>query len=152
MCISASTIMLGSTLMQGASSLLYGSAQMSMARADADAQRDAARSEAEKIMRATRSRVGEARAATAASGARVDDWALGVEQEILTAGETDAANTILTGERRARSIMVDGRMQQAAGMMGAAESLFSGAYQIRGWKGAAAQPMRTGSDTRGFRD
>jgi outer membrane murein-binding lipoprotein Lpp len=157
MCVSASTIMLGSTLMQGASSLLYGRAQMNMARADARAERDAAQSEAEQIMRAARSRAGAARAATAASGTRVDDWALGVEQEILTAGETDAANTILTGDRRARSILTGGRLQQASGMMGLAESLFSGAYQMSGWKGAVGDDAggmrfsRTGADIRARR-
>lgn len=136
MCITATALAFGGGLLQTASSLMYASTQAEMAKADAAAERDAAQQQAEKIMRATQRRRGEARAATAASGAKIDQFALGVEQEILQAGETDAAMAILSGERKARGLETSAKLQRASGFMSAGESLFSTAYGMRGWSGA----------------
>lgn len=126
----------GGTLFQGASQVLYAETQATMARADAAAERDAATQQAERILKETQRRRGAARAATAASGARVDAFSLGNEQEIVQAGETDAAMAILSGDRRARSIEMGGKMQRAAGYAGLSDSLFRASTQMGGWRGA----------------
>lgn len=137
MCTGAEFMMAGQGI--GAlSSLLAADTQRMQAKADAAGERDAAQQQAEKILRATERRRGEARAATAASGVRVDQWSLPVEQDIIQAGETDAAMTILTGNRRARAIENGGRMAMAAGLMDASTSLFkAGGGLGGGWRGAA---------------
>lgn len=141
MCTGAEALMIGGTLAQGVSAYGYSRAQSAQAQADAAGERDAAQQQAERILRATNKRRSEARAATAASGAKVDQFALGVEQDILQAGETDAAMTILSGERRARGLENSGRLARAAGNTQLASSLFTaGAYGMSGWKGAKQAP------------
>jgi hypothetical protein len=124
MCTGAEFMMAGQGI--GAlSSLLAADTQRMQAKADAAGERDAAQQQAEKILRATERR-------------RVDQWSLPVEQDIIQAGETDAAMTILTGNRRARAIDNGGRMAMAAGLMDASTSLFKAGDGLGGgWRGAA---------------
>lgn len=130
----AQGVQMGGEALGGISSALYANAQATQARADARTERDAAQQQAESILRATERRRGAARAATAASGAKIDEFSLGVERDIEEAGFTDAAMTVLSGDRRARSLQSAARTQQAAGMGALGSSLLSASYI--GWKGA----------------
>lgn len=145
MCVSASMLQLGGTLMQGIGGLQYGRAQSAMAEADAVAERDSAQQEAEKIMRAAVRRKGAARAATAASGAALDTFAIGVEQEIDQFSEEDAAMTILGGKRRGDVLRTQGKYAKAAGMNQFGSSLIQAGYQTSGWRGTKA-PVRDSVD------
>jgi hypothetical protein len=136
MCVSGAAMMMMAQGVQAVSSLANGFAQNSMAKADAAAERDAAAQQAEKIMRETRRRAGAARAATAASGAKLDEFALGTEQEIWQAGETDAAMSILSGNRRAETLRTQGSLTSLGGAGSAAGSLYTGAKFLGGWRGA----------------
>jgi hypothetical protein len=91
--------------------------------------------DAKRILRETARRKGAARAATAASGTRLDEFSLGVEQEIDEAGETDAAMTKLGGKRRGDALRLQGKYAQSAGMGQFGGSLITGAYQAGNWRG-----------------
>ena len=134
-------IQMGGTALGGVSQYLYHDAQATQAKADAVTTRDAAAAQAERILRATDRERGRARAATAASGAQIDDAALRVEADITRAGETDAAMTILSGERQARSSEIGARMQRASGLSAISSSAISAAYS--GWKGAKGKPAES---------
>lgn len=142
-------VQLGATALGGISQALYHDAQRVQARADAAAETDVAQQQAERILRATARRRSEARAATAASGARVDDFALGVEEEIVGAGEHDAAMSILGGERRAGALRTQARLSGAAASNALAGSLFEGAYKLSGWRGARAAGYSYNEDMTG---
>lgn len=128
-------VQLAGTVAGGLARYLHADAQARMARADASAERDAATAQARVILRATERHRGAARAATAGSGARIDAFSLANEQEILAAGETDAAMSILSGKRRSSSLQMSAGYQRAAGTSAVAETLFSTAHQMKGWKG-----------------
>lgn len=144
-------VQLGATAFSGISQALYHDTQRIQANADAAAERDVAQQQAERILRATARRRSEARAATAASGARVDQFALGVEQDIVGAGEHDAAMVILGGERRAGALRTQGRMSGAASMNALAGSLFEGSYKLSGWRGARGPAYSYNDDISGER-
>jgi hypothetical protein len=132
----ATAAMAGGKVLGGFSEMAYQSNLAAQSRMDAAGEADAAQAQAEKIMRAANRQRGAARAATAASGAMIDEFALGVEQEILTAGETDAAMTVLTGDRRARALRAQASAQQAAGKGALMGSLFDAAgTAFGGWRG-----------------
>lgn len=136
MCTGAEMLMMGGTVAGGMASAEQGKTQNALARLDAAVERDTATQQAERIMRATRREKGAARAATAASGVRVDEFSLGVEHEIETLGQQDAAMTILTGNRRANAMEYGGRMAQKAGENKQAASLFrAGSQGYSAWKG-----------------
>lgn len=136
MCTGAEAMMMGGTVLGGFSRKAQGDAQASLAEADARYELDAAAQQAEKIQRAARREKGAARAATAASGARIDEFAMGAEKEIGVLSEQDAAMTILTGQRRARSLRYSGEAAKRAGRSEFAGSLFrAAAVGYGGWKG-----------------
>lgn len=134
MCTGAEAIAMGGQGLQGLSSLAYAGAQNTQGKADVAGERSAAQQQAENIMRATQRQRGAARAATAASGAAVDVFSLGVEEEIQQMGEKDAAMTILGAERRAQAERIAAKNRTAAGLFGAGESLVKIAAGS-GWKG-----------------
>jgi hypothetical protein len=130
--------MAGGKVLGGFAEKSYQDNLAAQSRLDALGEKDAAQAQAERIMKAAERQRGAARAATAASGAAIDEFALGVEQEILAAGETDAAMTVLTGERRARTLNYQADMQKAAGKGALVGSLFDAAgTAFGGWKGTA---------------
>lgn len=129
-------LMMAGNLFQGAVGLANGMAGSAAAKAEAEMELDAARSQAGKILKATASQRSAARAATAASGTRIDEFSLGIEQEITQAGEMDAAMTILTGNNRARSLRNEARNKMMGGIMELGGSALRASYA--GWKGAKA--------------
>jgi hypothetical protein len=134
---------IGGQVMSGISQSAQGSAQASLARAEAMQERDTAAQEAQMIMRAVRRQQGAARAATAASGARIDEFSMGAEDEIGQLGAQDAAMTILTGNRRAAGLEFRADTARRAGRNEATASLFRAtAYGISGWKGSKG-PVNT---------
>lgn len=152
MCTGAEGMNLAGALAGGASNYLYSKTREEMARADAAAERDAAQQASQVILRATARRRSEARAATAASGARVDANSLMVEQDIVQAGETDAAMTILGAERRARTLETSAKLAKAEGQLAVGSSLFEAGYGMRGWRGIkGADYSATGADIRARR-
>jgi len=134
----------GGQVLGGLSSKAMGDARASLARADAYYERDAAEQEAKAIMRAARRQKGAARAATAASGARVDEFSLVAESEIDQLAAQDASMTILTGRRRARSLEFGGDAAKRGGEGALYGSLFTaGATAYSNWKGSVGPVRRT---------
>lgn len=130
--ITSSQIMAVSGSLAAASSLMQAETQAQQAKAEAAGQRDLAAQQAERVMRATARQRGAARAATAASGAKIDEFSLAVEQDIQQAGELDAANVLLGGERTARAMEQSAKLARAQGMSSAGASLLEVSY--KGWK------------------
>ncbi|WP_439587492.1 hypothetical protein [Hydrogenophaga sp.] len=150
MCTGAEMLMMGGTAMGGFASSEQGKTQNALAQVDAAYERDAATQQADRILRAARTQKGAARAATAASGARLDEFSLGAEHEIDTLANQDAAMTILTGGRRAGTMERSGRMAKKAGDNKLNASLFrTGAQGYSNWKGAkkaaTTQPFYDGT-------
>lgn len=136
MCTGAEYMIMGGQALGGVAQLAHGSVQNEMAKTDAAFVRDTASQDAQKILRAGQREKSAARAATAASGTRVDEFSMGVEREIESLAEQDAAMTILTGQRKAKAMEFGGKMAKNAGAAGFGEGLFSaGATGYRGWKG-----------------
>lgn len=136
MCTGAEYMLMGGQALGGVAQLAHGKVQEEMAKTDAAFVRDTASQDAQKILRAGQREKGAARAATAASGTRVDEFSMGVEREIDSLAEQDAAMTILTGNRKAKSMEFGGKMARNAGVAGLGEGLFSaGNTAYRGWKG-----------------
>jgi hypothetical protein len=137
------------TVLQAQSQEEQGKQQQALANAQADQQdiqaaqeRDAAMAQAEKIRRAGRRQASEAEAAYAASGVSVGTGTpVRVNESIYRDSEEDAFNTILTGERRGRSLNTEanltrtsGANARSAGNTAATSSLLSGAAQYGMWK------------------
>ena len=136
MCTGGEMFTIGGQIGQGLARQSYGEAQDKLAQADANYARDAGAQQAERIMRAARREKSAARAATAASGVRIDEFSTINEQEIDSAAGMDAAMAVLTGQRRARATELSGSMAKQAGDMELMGSLFSaGSTAWKGWKG-----------------
>lgn len=129
-------VQVAGTISTGVANYAYADSQARMAKADAAAERDAAAQQANLILRATQRQRAAARAATAGSGAKIDAFSLANEQEILQAGETDAAMAILGGKRKGRMLEIGAGYQKAAGANALAGSLFDASRQMSKWKGA----------------
>ncbi len=143
MCTGAEGLMMTGQVLGGLSRNAQGSAQADLAEADALYEIDAAQQQAEKIQRAARRERGAARAATGASGARIDEFALEPETEIDALAGEDAAMSILSGERRARSLRFSGAAAKRAGRNDLTASLFRAAGTgFDGWKNAR-KPVTT---------
>lgn len=106
---------------------------------------DRAAREAGIIRRAGQAQAGEAKAAFAASGVKVDEGtAAEVQGQIIENSEADAFQALLEGGRRARGMQIEaagirarGRMARSAGAVNAYTSLLStgaGAMQAGGWR------------------
>jgi hypothetical protein len=96
----------------------------------------AAQDHAKDIRRAVTRRVGEARAATAASGVKLDEFSRIITDEIEREGEQDAALTLLTGRRQARSSRRAADDTESAGLFDAAGGLIGAAGSAYGgWRG-----------------
>lgn len=134
------SMMAAGSLMQGIGQYNQGKASKALAGAEAMYERDAAKQQAEMILKAAGRERGRARAATAASGTRLDEFSSIIEQDIMTRGETDAAMTILSGERKGRALEHQGKFAEIAGRQGLANSMFDaagyGLMKTGGWKGA----------------
>lgn len=127
----------GGQVLGGMAQKAQGSAQASLARAEAMQERDTAAQEAQMIMRAARRQQGAARAATAASGVRIDEFSMGIEDEIGQLASQDAAMTILSGNRRAQSLEFRADTARRAGRNEAISSLFQAtAFGTSKWRGA----------------
>jgi hypothetical protein len=124
----------------GLASAEMGKTQNVLAQADAAYERDTAEQQATRVRREVMRQKGAARAATAASGARLDEFALGAEHEIGMLGAQDASMLILTGKRRAEAMERGGRMSARAGRNRLEGSLFRASMGEDGlfgkWKGA----------------
>ena len=127
---------------------------------DALFERQQAALQAKRILAATERQRGAARAATAASGARIDQFSLVSETDIVEAGELDAAMSILSGDMAARGLERKARAHKRAATDSAASTLFSVYTQQSGWKGSKGMVgndesgmkySRTGADIHGRR-
>lgn len=155
MCFSASTMLAmqaGSSILQGSLANREAKTQAGMLESQALAEKDTGRAQAERILRATRRERGAARAAIAASGTALDEFALTNEREIQDIGETDAAMAILSGDRQALAtrqqadaVRQSGRNQFLSGFLRA-----GGTYST-GWRGAKEATDPIGSFMRGTR-
>lgn len=137
MCTGAEYMYIAGTVGSGLAGSMYRDAQAEQLRTDAAGERAAGAQQAKVILRATERQRAAARAATAASGARIDEFSLANEQEILQAGETDAAMAILGAERKGKGLEIGAKLQKAAGRAELAQSLFSAStYGMGKWRGA----------------
>jgi hypothetical protein len=137
MCTGAESMQMAGQAAGGYSRMVQGKSQQSLANADALYEKDAAQQQAEKILRAGAKQKSAARAATGASGARIDEFSMGAEQEIDALAGEDAAMTILSGDRRARSLRFSGESAARAGRNDFKTSLFKTANDgYSNWKGA----------------
>lgn len=137
----AGGLQMGGTLLSGLSQYQHSRTQADLARADAQTEREAAQRQAELIMRRTRQVQGAARAATAASGAAIDEWSMRGERDILAAGMADAEAAIISGKSRALNLETTARFQDAAAIGAIGTSLFQMGTMGKGWKGGMG--MRT---------
>ena len=101
---------------------------------DALYEKDAAKEQAANIMRARRKRVAQARAATAGSGTKLDEFSEINTSDIERAGALDEQMTLLTGTRRGRSLTSGAANDENAAKMNGIGDLLSTGYQV-GWKG-----------------
>lgn len=154
MCFSASTMLAmqaGSSILQGSLANREAKTQAGMLESQALAEQDTARAQAERILKATRRERGAARAAIAASGTALDEFALMNERDIQDIGETDAAMAILSGDRQALAT----RQQASAVRQSGRNQFLSGFFRAggtyaTGWRGTKeADPI--GSFMRGTR-
>jgi hypothetical protein len=143
-------LQVGTSLAGGLSEMAMRDFQADQARAEASAERDSAQQQARMIRRATRRESGAARAAMAASGTRLDEFSMINTNEIERLGEQDAAMTILTGNRRARTAEAQADLYGRAGRNALAGSLLDGATKAySGWKGAK-EPTDNFGGTMGY--
>jgi hypothetical protein len=127
----------GGTMLGGLGDMRAGNLEASQLRTEAAGEVDAAQQQAERILRATRKERGAARAALAASGTKLDEFALINEEDIQLRGEMDAAMATLTGSRRAASLQTKASLKASAGRNAFLGSLISGGSSLYdGWKGA----------------
>lgn len=131
------------TLQQGKQQEKYYNWQAEQSRADAQAEDEAGQVRAEKIRKAGRYQVGEARAALSASGVAADvGTPLKITQQIERNVEEDALSELLTGTRKARRLESEASGYTIAGENAlvnsrtkAAGSLLESGYQYGKWKG-----------------
>lgn len=144
MCLSAQTMMAVSTGVSIAGQLAQGRAQRQAANAQARAeelqaqqQLQAAQDEALRIRKAGQRATGAARAALAGAGIDVNSGtALTIEDDITASAESDAYNTLLTGERRSTALRNSAAMSRAAGRNAMFSSVLGSVTTgLQGWKG-----------------
>jgi len=148
MCISAGMLSMISTAVSVISSLSQASQkqdyydyQAEQARADAQAEREAADVRAEKIRKLGTKQQSEAKAALAGAGVEVGAGTpVRIAQQIQKNAEEDAQNESLYGQRKGQRLEADaqgykiaGDNAMDAGMLRAGGSLLTG-WQKSGWK------------------
>lgn len=104
-------------------------------------EREAAKQEADRIRKAADRQAGSARAALAGAGIVVDQGsAVNINEDIYRGSESDAFNTLLTGERQASAYNRKASMYRKEGDNAVTASLLgsasTGARGYAGWKGA----------------
>jgi hypothetical protein len=148
MCISAMTLMALSTGVSVIGQVRQGMAARQAADANARAMdlqaaqtAEAAKQEAARIRKAGEKAAGAARAQMAASGIDVNSGsAININEDIYRQSESDAFNTLLTGERKATALQTSASSTRAAGRNTMAASVLSaGATGLQGWR-AVRQP------------
>ena len=141
--VAASAVSAYSSIEQGKSQKKWANYQADQAQADANAEAGYAQVEAAKIREAGQRQRGQARAAMAASGIKVDEGvAININEDIAQGAEEDALNAIFGGIDRqkrgyAQASADRSRGQQAstAGKINAAGTLLnSGAQAYAGWR------------------
>lgn len=115
-------------------SYMQGEAAMTLARSDAESARHVARKHADNIRRATKRQVGSAQAATAASGAAIDQFSAINTDEIIRAGAIDEANAVVDGEYSALASITRGKSERSAARQQAFGTVLKGASMYSGWK------------------
>lgn len=148
--ISATTIAMFATTALSAGAAIYQGEQAKatadvnaeMQRRQGEQEKDAAIAQVAKIRKAQQYAIGQANAATAASGAAIGEGsALKVNQSIYQNSEEDAYNFLLTGTRRKQyaddQAMItswQGNNARTAGYINAGASVLSGGAKIaKGW-------------------
>ena len=140
MAISAGVSVMGQ-IQQGQAQKQAADAQAREQDIAAQQNREAATQEAAKIRKAGERQAGASRAALAGAGIVVDSGTgVNINEDIYRGSESDAFNTLLTGERQASSLNRSASQSRAAGdnavtgsLLGAASTAARG---YAGWKGA----------------
>src|SRR5574341_209773 len=114
MCTGVEIAMLAATAVGTVSAVQQQKERAEMQEADAAALRDEAAAHAEKIRAAVRREKGAARAAMAASGIALDEFSEINTADIERLGASDEAMTLLSGQRRARSLEASARLSRNA--------------------------------------
>ena len=134
MCTGLEIAALAGTALSVGTSVYAAKQRTEDAEQDALYEKDAAKEQAAAIMRARRKRVGQARAATAGSGTKLDEFSEINTSDIERAGALDEQMTLLTGERRGRSLTSGAANDESAATLSGIGDLLSTGYQV-GWKG-----------------
>lgn len=133
----------GSAIKQGMDAKDTADANANLLTEQAAADKDAAISQADRIRKAQKYAISQANAANAASGVAIGEGsALRINEQIYRDSESDAYNTLLTGERRAKSSTDQGAIvrrqgvnAETAGYLTAGASVLSaGAKNTKGYK------------------
>lgn len=140
-------MMAAGQLASGLGSLAGGIAANDQAKGQAAVETAVGQVQAGRILRETRRRVGTARAATAASGVKLDEFSTIPERDIDAAGEADAIMTMLGARNRADSARAEGRAAMLSGITKMAGTVFEADFS--GWKGRKGGVV-LGSQSDGF--
>lgn len=127
-------VALASTAVSVGASVYAAKQRSEEAEQDAAYEKDNAKALAEQLMRARKQRAGSARAATAASGTKLDEFSEINTNEIERLGASDEQMTLLTGERRGRSLVSGAANDESAAKLNGIGDLLASGYQV-GWKG-----------------
>lgn len=103
---------------------------------------DAAKAQAEKIRRAGRAQVGEAKASLAASGVKLGEGtALEIDKQITQNAEEDAFSALLSGNRTTAAAQEEAKLLGKAGSNAATNSVLGAAGTVAqaGWKAYARE-------------
>lgn len=147
----SAAIMIGGTVLSAYGQIQQGNAQQKAYEEQAQQtvnegayRADAAKAQAEKIRKAGRAQVGEAKASLAASGVKVGDGtALEVEGEITRNVEEDALSALLSGKRATDASQREAKLLNRAG----ANAATSGTYSALGTVLSAGSSIASGWKT-----
>ena len=122
-----------------------GDLQAMQADYQAKQEREAAAGMAEVIRRAGRRQMGAATAGYAAAGVRVGEGSAGeVERDIGQAVEQDAFQTLLTGNRRAAGLELEGKVARIGGKLAQSASYAQAANTLAQGYASGAKSWKTG--------
>jgi len=139
----------GAGVVQGLGDYAQGRARGRALRTDAESELVVGNTRAKRIRRAGEQELGSARAQAAASGVKLTSGSvLEVEREIVRNVEQDALSAILTGQRRADSLLQSAKYEERAGRMAAFNSFFGAASK---WQTKRAPQTAPQTDRSSFR-
>lgn len=129
--VAGTALSAGGTVMSGMQQRQAANANAELARREADAEKAAAATQAERIRRAGRSQVSQANAALAASGVDLaSDTAIRIGEQITRDAESDAYAAIMGGNRNASTRQSEAALSRWQGGNAMTSSLLGAAGTV----------------------